>query len=136
LAINWSDEMTQQNFYENQIFEETYPQEAADFCNESQMTENRFHIAEIDSVTREEQDEEGNTTSKTIRRFQIVRSAEPTINELNERRISELEYYLNSTDWYAVRYAETGVEIPVDIKTARQSAREEISTLREQIAPS
>jgi hypothetical protein len=125
--------MTQ--FYENQIFEETYPMEAADFCNNSQLTENRFHIAEIDSITRDEQDEKGNTTAKTIRRFQIVRSAEPTTNELNERRISELETYLNSTDWYAVRYAETGVEIPVDIKTERQAAREEISTLREQIIP-
>ena len=127
--------MTQQAFYENQIFEQEYPPEAADFCNDSQLTENRFHIAEIDPVTRDEQDEEGNTTAKTIRRFQIVRSAEPTTNELNERRISELETYLNSTDWYAVRYAETGVEIPEDIKTARQAARDEISALREQIIP-
>jgi hypothetical protein len=127
--------MTQQNFYENQIFEQEYPQEAADFCNNSQMTENRFHIAEIDTITRDEQDEEGNTTAKTIRRFQIVRNPEPTTNELNERRISELETYLNSTDWYAVRYAETGVEIPVDIKTARQAARDEISALREQLIP-
>lgn len=109
--------------------------EAADFCNESQSTENRFHIAEIDSITRDEQDEEGNATAKTIRRFQIVRNPEPTTNELNEWRISELESYLNSTDWYAVRYAETGVEIPVDIKTARQAARDEISALREQLIP-
>jgi hypothetical protein len=123
--------MTQ--FYENQIFEETYPMEAADFCNESQSTENRFHIAEIDSVTREEQDEEGNTTAKTIRRFQIVRNAEPTTNELNERRISELEFYLNSTDWYVVRRTDTGVEIPPDVAAARQDARDEISTLREQL---
>lgn len=126
--------MTQ--FYENQIFEETYPMEAADFCNNSQSTENRFYIAEIDPVTRDEQDEEGNTTAKTIRRFQIVRNPEPTTNELNEQRISELEYYLNSTDWYAARYAETGVAIPDDIKTARQAARDEISALREQIIPS
>jgi hypothetical protein len=125
--------MTQ--FYENQIFEQEYPPEAAEFCNESQMTENRFHIAEIDSVTREEQDEDGNSTTKTIRRFQIVRNPEPTTIELNEWRISELETYLNSTDWYAVRYAETGVEIPNDIKTARQAARDEISALREQIIP-
>ncbi|NCU30773.1 hypothetical protein EOM57_03120 [Candidatus Saccharibacteria bacterium] len=126
--------MTQ--FYENQIFEETYPMEAADFCNNSQMTENRFHIAEIDSVTREEQDEEGNTTSKTIRRFQIVRNAEPTADELNERRISELESYLNSTDWYVVRRTDTGVEIPPDVAAARQEARDEISALREQLIPS
>ena len=128
--------MTQHNFYENQIFEQEYPPEAAEFCNNSQMTENRFHIAEIDPITRDEQDEEGNATAKTIRRFQIVRNAEPTTNELNEWRISELESYLNATDWYAVRYAETGVAIPDDIKTARQAARDEISALREQIIPS
>jgi hypothetical protein len=127
--------MTQQDFYENQIFEQEYPPEAADFCNNSQLTENRFYIAEIDPVTRDEQDDDGNTTEKTIRRFQIVRNPEPTTNELNEQRINELETYLNTTDWYAVRYAETGVEIPVDIKTARQAAREEISALREQVIP-
>lgn len=120
-----------QNFHENQIFEQEYPPEAADFCNESQGTDDRFHIAEIDSITREEQNEDGNTVTKTIRRFQIVRNAEPTAKEQAEQRISELENYLNSTDWYAVRYAETGVEIPDDIKTARQEARDEISTLRE-----
>jgi len=125
--------MTQQNFYENQIFEQEYPPEAADFCNKSQGTADRFHIAEIESITRDEQDEEGNTTAKTIRRFQIVRNPEPTTNEINEWRISELETYLNATDWYAVRYAETGVAIPDDIKTARQAARDEISALREQL---
>ena len=127
--------MTQQNFYENQIFEQEYPPEAAEFCNNSQLTENRFYIAEIDSITRDEQDDDGNTTAKTIRRFQIVRNPEPTTNELNEQRINELETYLNVTDWYAVRYAETGVEIPDDIKTARQAARDEISALREQLIP-
>lgn len=120
-----------QNFHENQIFEQEYPPEAADFCNDSQGTDDRFHIAEIDSITREEQDEEGNTVTKTIRRFQIVRNAEPTADEITKQRISELEAYLNSTDWYAVRYAETGVEIPDDVKTGRQEARDEISTLRE-----
>lgn len=49
---------------------------------------------------------------------------------INAERIAELQSYLNETDWYAVRFAETGAEIPEDIKTARQSAREEISHLR------
>jgi hypothetical protein len=52
-----------------------------------------------------------------------------------QAQIMELESYLRETDWYAVRYAETG-EIPVDIKTARQAARDEISTLRAQLTPS
>ena len=34
--------------------------------------------------------------------------------------------YLNSTDWYVTRFAETGVAIPQDILDARQKARESI----------
>ena len=34
--------------------------------------------------------------------------------------------YLASTDWYVVRFSETGVAIPDDIKTARQVARDAI----------
>lgn len=51
--------------------------------------------------------------------------------EINQERINELQAYLTSTDWYAVRMAETGVAIPDDVVTARASAREEISTLRD-----
>ncbi len=55
---------------------------------------------------------------------------EKTQNIINSECITELQNYLNATDWYAVRFAETGAEIPEDIKAARQSAREEISRLR------
>jgi hypothetical protein len=34
--------------------------------------------------------------------------------------------YLASTDWYAIRYAETGKPIPVDIAEKRQQARNNI----------
>lgn len=47
-----------------------------------------------------------------------------------KERIDELQKYLDETDWYAVRFAETGVEIPDEIKAERQAAREEISRLR------
>lgn len=50
--------------------------------------------------------------------------------EINQERIDELQAYLTSTDWYAVRMSETGVAIPDDVVMARASAREEISTLR------
>ena len=51
-------------------------------------------------------------------------------SEIDQESINELESYLSSTDWYAVRFAETGVEIPQEIKDARASARLEISELR------
>ena len=55
----------------------------------------------------------------------------PTEEETRQNRINELESYLKSTDWYAIRYADSGVEVPAEIKKERQSAREEISVLRE-----
>lgn len=38
----------------------------------------------------------------------------------------EARAYLNSTDWYVVRFAETGTPIPQDILDARQAARSRI----------
>lgn len=73
----------------------------------------------------EEIEPEGN-----IRRFKVVPAPEPTEEERNAIRIAELQNRLNETDWYVVRFAETGVEIPDNIKAERQSAREEISRLR------
>jgi len=69
-------------------------------------------------------DEEGNPI--------LVDPPEPTEEEKARWKIEELESYLTSTDWYAIRYADTGEEIPAEIKTKRQEAREEISRLREE----
>lgn len=54
-----------------------------------------------------------------------------TEEECNQQRLIELEMYLQKTDWYAIRFADTGTPVPEEIKTKRQQAREEISTLRE-----
>lgn len=50
-----------------------------------------------------------------------------------EARIAELQEYLRSTDWYAIRFADSGVEIPSSVKQARQKARDEIDTLRAEL---
>jgi len=69
-------------------------------------------------------DEEGNPI--------LVDPPEPSEEEKARQKIEELESYLTYTDWYAIRYADTGEEIPAEIKTKRQEAREEISRLREE----
>lgn len=51
---------------------------------------------------------------------------EPTSEELQAQANAEARAYLASTDWYVVRFAETGVAIPDDILTARKLARESI----------
>lgn len=59
----------------------------------------------------------------------LIDPPEPTPEEIKRQRCQELHSYLNSTDWYAIRFADTGVPIPAEIKQKRQEARDEISEL-------
>ena len=45
-----------------------------------------------------------------------------------------LEQFLASTDWYAIRAAETGVAIPTDVAEKRIAARARISEIRAALA--
>lgn len=65
---------------------------------------------------------------------QVETPPEPTAEELRNTRIAKLQSDLAATDWYTIRFAETGVAIPEAIKEGRQAAREEISRLREEFA--
>jgi hypothetical protein len=58
---------------------------------------------------------------------------EPTQEELDRREEQSLLAYLASTDWYAVRFAETGQAIPEDVVTQRAEARARISEMRENL---
>lgn len=51
--------------------------------------------------------------------------------ELKDILLAENQKYLSETDWYVTRCAETGVEIPEDVKQKRAQARQEIDRLRE-----
>ena len=51
---------------------------------------------------------------------------EPTPKQLQSQKNAEARAYLLSTDWYVVRFAETGVAIPDEVITARKSARESV----------
>ena len=55
---------------------------------------------------------------------------ELTKEEEIQLKISDMQFYLNSTDLYVTRFVETGKKIPDDIRIKRQKAREEISELR------
>ena len=47
-----------------------------------------------------------------------------------QAELDSLQEYLKSTDWYAIRYADTGDIIPDDVKAKRQKARERIDYIR------
>lgn len=63
----------------------------------------------------------------------LVDLPEPSEQEKIEMRIRHLEHYLESTDWYAIRFADEGTPVPEEIKKNRSDARVEISELREQL---
>lgn len=50
------------------------------------------------------------------------KTAEQIQAETNQEALT----YLASTDWYVVRFSETGVVIPDDVKAKRQEARDAI----------
>ena len=49
----------------------------------------------------------------------------------SEQKIIEAKIYLSSTDWYVIREADSGKEMPSDIKTKRAEARVTINNLEE-----
>lgn len=55
-----------------------------------------------------------------------------TVAELKEIKIKELKSYayrkLSNTDWYAIRKAENGTNIPSDIQTERDTIRTDVAT--------
>lgn len=47
----------------------------------------------------------------------------PSPEQLQAARNSQARAYLANTDWYVVRFTETGTPIPDDIRAAREAAR-------------
>jgi len=50
-----------------------------------------------------------------------------------EAEIENLKLDLATTDWYVVRFAETGKAIPEEVLAERQEKRDRINELQEQI---
>jgi hypothetical protein len=67
---------------------------------------------------------EGNTPEPEFTEEEIAKQ------EL-DKQISEAKQYLASTDWYIIRYADSGKEVPSDIKIKREEARISIGGINE-----
>jgi len=59
---------------------------------------------------------EGNTPAPEFTDAEIAANAQAETNATNQA-------YLDSTDWYITRHAETAVAVPADVTTARAAAR-------------
>ena len=60
---------------------------------------------------------------------EIEEANKSTVQNLNLQQYQELL----STDWYYIRYVETGQEVPLEIKQQRQEIREKYNNLIQQI---
>jgi hypothetical protein len=62
---------------------------------------------------------------------------EGTLAELKEQKVSELKMMvgsqLSTTDWYVIRHADVGTEIPAAIKEARADLRDQSNIVEAQI---
>ena len=67
---------------------------------------------------------EGNTPEPEFTEEEIAKQ------EL-DKQISEAKQYLASTDWYIIRYTDSGKEVPSDIKIKREEARISIGGINE-----
>jgi hypothetical protein len=56
----------------------------------------------------------------------LIKIKEESPDQIQARINADALAYLASTDWYVVRFTETAVAIPDDIKTLRQEARDAI----------
>jgi hypothetical protein len=100
-------------FYIGQIFYNSYPPEAAIWCNANNAYIEKF----------------------AENRYQIRAVPEPTPEEIKQARIAELKELLNETDYKIIKCSEyqlAGLELPYDIAelhTQRQAIRDEINEL-------
>lgn len=104
-----------------QVFEGEVPPEVHSWCAYTYETQQPCYPREIEPL------------ADGTRRWQIATDESAGPNQCKFLRISRLEAYLSITDWYAVRFSETGVEIPEEVRQQRQSARDEISRLRKEL---
>lgn len=92
-------------FYINQIFEDSYPPEAAMWCNES-------HKAYINEIS---------PTTEGVRRFQIVALPEPTEEEIKAQELA------NAKNQRAQEVSELTVTVDDMVFDADESAQQRIT---------
>lgn len=85
-----------------------------------------YHMSLINKANAEQKQIKGDKNGNPI----LVDYPPPTEEEVADMRIQELQGYLLQTDWYALRFADAGEPIPIEVKNKRQDARDEISKLR------
>ena len=90
---------------------------------------------EVDDELHMKLIDEANSNNKIIKADEngypiLVDPEPPSKKMLTQQQIFEQKNYLSSTDWYVLRFIETGKKIPNEIIQKRQQARDIISESR------
>ena len=86
---------------------------------------NELTQVELEQEISRTTDEDGNTSVEIPAQY-TIEITDISSQVAQENTNAESLKYLADTDWYVIRYLETGVAIPADITTARAAARSNI----------
>lgn len=93
----------------------------------SAMPEDVVEITDDAYQSLLEEQSQGKQISGDERGFPVAKDpGPPTEQELRAAQNEKARRYLAETDWYVVRFAETGTPIPEDIRAAREAARDSV----------
>ena len=72
---------------------------------------------------------DADASANAITKFKAMSTADKSDSVIQTKQlaIAEAQTYLNKTDWYVVREADTGTAMPSDVKTKRAEARTTIN---------
>lgn len=134
LEVTWSEEIkvTQEVEVEKEIDGETVKVlEEQETVTEKVIHCESFsghpgHIAMLEARAKEFETslEEYKSEIEAVMEAFVMPSDEEIQAEIQANLIQEAQNYLNSTDWYIVRFVDEGIEVPEDIKIKRAEARE------------
>lgn len=94
---------------------------------------NKFYIKNTDTseiITLEAESYESLSRNFRTAPWELVKdSPSYELKEVKETKISQCKSYLNSTDWYIIRLADSGDVMPDEVKTKRTQARDNINLI-------
>jgi hypothetical protein len=78
----------------------------------------------IDDARKSILEEQGYTFADEVPQSVLDLQVQAELDKVEAEKKAEAQTYLDSTDWYVTRQAETGVEIPPEVKDKRAECRE------------
>ena len=105
---------TTKGFYDSEIYRNNIPSDSVEITKE-------YHTVLLNGQSNGKIIT-GNSTGYPI----LIDPPSPTSQEIQEQKNQMAKNYLELTDWYVIRFVDTGVEMPEDVKLKRQQARDSI----------